>query len=272
MQIDKPSMSMYASLEDYRKALAEWQWQLGVVAFHGIDTEAETDGVFVVIGTTDPEVFAQEIQKAKLLRESKDDEGYEHDAPLQAWAALQDGVWNFDASEDTPGAYPALVANLRWELSDDDQPSNNQCSGCNVPKNGLYQIAEPSTSATPAIRQGAVYISGPMTGIADLNFPAFNSAAELLRGQGRVVVNPAEYGVIEGAQWADYLRADLAQLLQCEAIYLLPGWSKSRGAKLEHHVATALGLRVEYADGAEREGQGFLRVHSQPIAVAQRVA
>lgn len=158
MQIDKPSMSMYASLEDYRKALAKYQ------------------------------------------------------------------------------------------------PSNNQCSGCNVPKNGLYQIAEPSTSATPTIRQGAVYISGPMTGIADLNFPAFNSAAELLRGQGRVVVNPAEYGVIEGAQWADYLRADLAQLLQCEAIYLLPGWSKSRGAKLEHHVATALGLRVEYADGAEREG------------------
>lgn len=148
MQIDKPSMSMYASLEDYRKALAEWQWQLGVVAFHGIDTEAETDGVFVVIGTTDPEVFAQEIQKAKLLRESKDDEGYEHDTPLQAWAALQDGVWNFDASEDTPGACPALVANLRWELPDDDQghPCGHQCSGCNVPKNGLYQIAEPSHS------------------------------------------------------------------------------------------------------------------------------
>lgn len=87
-----------------------------------------------------------------------------------------------------------------------------------------------------------VYISGPMTGLPDYNFPAFNAAADALRADGFEVENPADKGVIDGWTWTDYLRLDLRIITECDAIYTLPGWRQSPGARLEVHVATALGL------------------------------
>lgn len=43
-----------------------------------------------------------------------------------------------------------------------------------------------------------------------------------------------------------FLRADLAALLTCDGIALLPGWNVSWGARLEAQVAMACGLRVFY--------------------------
>lgn len=88
-----------------------------------------------------------------------------------------------------------------------------------------------------------VYLSGPMTGLPQLNKPAFDAAAEFLRGEGHVVFNPAEVS-LPGSSWADYMRVDIIAMLSCEAVYLLPGWEKSRGARLEHHIANELGMRV----------------------------
>ena len=101
-------------------------------------------------------------------------------------------------------------------------------------------------------RAGRVYLAGPMTGYAEFNFPAFHAAAAALRADGVEVVNPAEHGIVDGAQWEDYLRADIAQIAACESIALLPGWSKSRGATLEVHIAQALSMPLRYLDGAER--------------------
>jgi len=99
-------------------------------------------------------------------------------------------------------------------------------------------------------RGSRIYIAGPMTGLPDLNFPAFNAAAVKLRSGGWHVENPAEHGVVPSAEWGDYLRWDLARMMTCGTIYLLPGWEKSKGARLEHQVATALGMPVLWADGA----------------------
>ncbi len=100
-------------------------------------------------------------------------------------------------------------------------------------------------------RANRIYVAGPMTGLPDLNFPAFNAAAAELRAEGWHVENPAEHGIVDGAQWSDYMHTDLQQLSTCCAIYLLPGWSKSRGATLEAHVAQALGMAVYYAPNTE---------------------
>lgn len=91
-----------------------------------------------------------------------------------------------------------------------------------------------------------IYISGPMSGYPDFNFPAFEQAANRLRAIGFDVVSPHEFGEGgEGMEWADYLRKDLiAMLTNCTAVATLPGWMQSRGAKLEVHVAQALGMRV----------------------------
>lgn len=99
-------------------------------------------------------------------------------------------------------------------------------------------------------RRNRVYVAGPMTGLQDFNYPAFNAAAVELRTQGWHVENPADHGVIEGATWEDYLAYDLTRLGTCGAIYLLQDWELSKGAVLEHHIAQTLGLEVMYAPNA----------------------
>ncbi|MBT9575108.1 MAG: DUF4406 domain-containing protein [Pseudomonas umsongensis] len=96
-----------------------------------------------------------------------------------------------------------------------------------------------------------VYIAGPMTGLPEFNFPAFNAMADKLRAAGWHVENPADHGHVEGAGWADYLRYDIGRLATCEVVMLLPGWTQSRGARLEVSIARALGIGLMYADGAE---------------------
>lgn len=89
-----------------------------------------------------------------------------------------------------------------------------------------------------------------MTGIADHNFPAFHAAAKQLRAKGYTVFNPAEINadaVDVIRPWAWYMRKDLAELVKCEAIYLLPGWENSKGATLEMHVAERLGMTIIHA-------------------------
>lgn len=103
----------------------------------------------------------------------------------------------------------------------------------------------------PAARANRVYVAGPMTGIPGHNFPAFNAAAAALRAAGWHVENPADHGDVPGASWADYMHSDVCMLASCSAIHLLPGWSKSRGAVLEAHIAQALGMQFQYAEGAE---------------------
>ena len=88
------------------------------------------------------------------------------------------------------------------------------------------------------------YLAGPMTGYPDLNFPLFHAEARRLRAAGHEVINPAEINVDPDKGWEECMRADIAELVTCQAIAMLPGWQNSRGANLEHHIATQLGLVV----------------------------
>ena len=94
-----------------------------------------------------------------------------------------------------------------------------------------------------------IYVAGPMTGRPELNFPAFHAAAAELRALGHHVENPAEINADPAAKWLDCMRADIARLVTCDAVHMLPGWEKSRGANVEHGLAVGLGLQVIYAQG-----------------------
>jgi hypothetical protein len=87
-----------------------------------------------------------------------------------------------------------------------------------------------------------------MSSIPDLNFPLFNSEAARLRALGYKVVNPAEINPDINADWHACMRSDIVELVTCQAIAMLPGWAQSRGARLEHHIAEALGMLVLDAD------------------------
>lgn len=113
-----------------------------------------------------------------------------------------------------------------------------------------------------------VYVAGPMTGIPQFNFPAFDAAAIKLRELGHDVTSPAElddpddraaalqspdgsmlsYGKGVKKTWGEFLARDVKLLSDggIEAVYVLPGWRKSRGARLETFVASAMNGKPIY--------------------------
>lgn len=91
-----------------------------------------------------------------------------------------------------------------------------------------------------------IYLSGPMTGLPELNFPAFHAAAAALRAQGFQVTNPAEINVGGDKTWEACMRADIKALCDCDTLLLLPGWQHSRGAHLELQIAHRLGLSIDF--------------------------
>lgn len=87
-----------------------------------------------------------------------------------------------------------------------------------------------------------VYISGPMTGYPEFNYPAFLDAERELMALGHSILNPARHP--KQATWADYMRLDTADVVRAEGVAVLPGWEASRGARLEVDIAHALGMTV----------------------------
>ena len=88
-------------------------------------------------------------------------------------------------------------------------------------------------------------IAGPMTGHPEHNYPAFVAAEARLHSQGWAPINPArqfERGV--ELPYEVYLRTAIQMVLICDAICLLPGWRESRGARVEHAIAEALGMTI----------------------------
>jgi hypothetical protein len=96
-----------------------------------------------------------------------------------------------------------------------------------------------------------IYISGPMTGLPEHNYPAFNAAAQLLRADGFEVENPADNPEPACGSWAGYMRLALVQIARCEGVLLLPGWLDSKGARLELHIAQQLGLQIAHHTDAK---------------------
>lgn len=107
-----------------------------------------------------------------------------------------------------------------------------------------------------------IYLAGPMRGIPNFNHQAFRDGAALLRSQGHEVFSPVEhseniYGPdiytgnpegdesIAGIDGRVVFGADLAWICaEADAVALLSGWEKSKGATAEHATAVALGLEV----------------------------
>ena len=97
------------------------------------------------------------------------------------------------------------------------------------------------------------YLSGPMTGRTDHNYPAFHAAAADLRAWGFEVINPAD--AFDGdttLPWSTYIREDIDVLLGVDCVAALPGWERSRGALLEVTIAAALDLPIFEARDPDR--------------------
>lgn len=113
-----------------------------------------------------------------------------------------------------------------------------------------------------------IYLAGPMRGIPNFNFPEFKRYAAILRADGHVVFNPAErdeeeFGevICPSGDENDFAKlvgfdsgisiarncflADTNWICRfADAIALMPGWEKSRGALAEKALCEAIGLEV----------------------------
>lgn len=98
------------------------------------------------------------------------------------------------------------------------------------------------------------YLSGPMKGYPDHNWPAFQHACDVLRRTGLKIVSPhevtADANVNVPVEYPmHFLKADLLEMLaQTQGIILLKGWPKSYGARVELQLALSLEFPVWYFD------------------------
>lgn len=116
-----------------------------------------------------------------------------------------------------------------------------------------------------------LYIAGPMTGLPDFNYPAFIDAEDKLKAAGYEVENPARNQPEGTASWLAFMRMSLVQISKVDGIALLPGWNASKGATLEEHIGSALGLQVRYVHTwLDPEMVASVRAHeAQDPAVSQ---
>jgi hypothetical protein len=90
-----------------------------------------------------------------------------------------------------------------------------------------------------------IYISGPMTGYPEFNYPAFKAAEIALRAHDYEPLNPACHDISGPAQrWQWYMRKAIIMLMEADAIATLPGWHDSRGAKIEVEIALVLHMPI----------------------------
>lgn len=124
-----------------------------------------------------------------------------------------------------------------------------------------------------------LYVFGPMTGLPDFNYPAFDAAVKRLRSRGFEVVSPTETDARHDWHAGDHdpmavpvddyrrplrwaLRAALAD--DIDAGVGLPGWERSGGARLE--ALTFATLRLPVFEYGETDMLGI--VSPQQIAMA----
>jgi hypothetical protein len=114
-----------------------------------------------------------------------------------------------------------------------------------------------------------IYVSGPISGRENGNVDAFRRVQRVLERRGHVVVVPHDVAAPphegpcppsyargvgpEHTSAACFLRGDLRALLDCEAAYMLVGWERSVGARLEFDVAALCGLAIFYEPSSARD-------------------
>lgn len=95
-------------------------------------------------------------------------------------------------------------------------------------------------------------LSGPITGMPDLNRKAFIDATEKVEALGYQVWNPNDWSDLSPAIDPEtrpqkfWMQRSIRQLFEADLLVMLPGWMPSDGAMAERVVARQFGMPVVY--------------------------
>lgn len=108
-----------------------------------------------------------------------------------------------------------------------------------------------------------IYISGRITGNKKWQSD-FKSAENFLINlgyEGKDIINPLNIDKLVQKETANptyknYMVKDIKFLINfCDSIYMLRGWWRSKGARLEYHIAKVLGLKIFYQKKKDKRGK-----------------
>ena len=89
-----------------------------------------------------------------------------------------------------------------------------------------------------------VYISGKITGLnPQQTKEKFFAVEAMLREKGHKVVNPIRLANIND-EWNYAMKKCIIGMMECNAIYLLPDWIDSKGARIEYDLANKLNFKL----------------------------
>ena len=91
-----------------------------------------------------------------------------------------------------------------------------------------------------------IYISGPITNTPDY-ISNFSAAEHNLKSeyQNAEIINPTVLDKLP-LEYDEYMKLDLMLLDMCDAIYMMNGWEKSKGACIEFGYALAKGKSIYF--------------------------
>lgn len=115
-------------------------------------------------------------------------------------------------------------------------------------------VASLLTANPPKNQHRTIYLSGPMTGLPEFNYPRFHEVTQKLREKGHIVYNPAEFphhGSFPIRQaFAEYT-AFICN--RADTMVMLDGWHGSKGAKAEHALAENCNLDIIYPTHSDED-------------------
>lgn len=90
-----------------------------------------------------------------------------------------------------------------------------------------------------------VYITGPITGVNQAQ-KIFDAAKLKIINQNMLPVSSMQWPIEKKSNWKLQMKFRIKQLMNCDAICLLPSWEVISRCRIEYETAKALGYQVLY--------------------------
>lgn len=74
----------------------------------------------------------------------------------------------------------------------------------------------------------------------------FTKACDEVRQMGHTPVNPCDLEHNHGKTWAEFMVNDIKAMLDCDGVYALSDWERSKGATIEVELARSLGKQLVF--------------------------